>query len=75
MDFALGADGQKIFGENGYRPILAEVAATLRLPDAAEALHDRRDLGGWPAVKDEFFDPDNGVRRRRSSPGQGIATE
>ena len=32
------------------------------------------DLGGWPAVKKEFFDPDNGSVTKIFQ-GQGIATE
>jgi sulfate transport system substrate-binding protein len=73
LDFALGPEGQKIFGDDGYRPTLSEVASTFDYPTPAK-LFTIDDLGGWPAVKTEFFDPDNGSVTKIFQ-GQGIATE
>lgn len=72
-DFAFSADGQKIFGDNGYRPTLKSVAATFDYPTPAK-LFTIDDLGGWSDVKKEFFDPDNGSVTKIFE-GQGIATE
>lgn len=71
--FALGPDGQKIFGDNGYRPTDPDVAATFDYPDPPQ-LFTIDDLGGWPEVKTKFFDPDNGSVTKIFQ-GQGIATE
>ena len=67
--FALGPDGQKIFGDNGYRPTDPDVAATFDYPTPPQ-LFTIDDLGGWPEVKTEFFDPDNGsVTKIFAGPG------
>ena len=71
--FALGPDGQKIFGDNGYRPTDPDVAATFDYPDPPQ-LFTIDDLGGWTDVKKEFFDPDTGSVTKIFE-GQGIATE
>ena len=52
-------DGQKIFGDNGYRPAEPGVAAQFDYPTPKQ-LFTIDDLGGWPKVKAKFFDPDNG---------------
>lgn len=72
-DFAFSEAGQKIFGENGYRPTLKSVAATFDYPTPAK-LFTIDDLGGWTTVKKDFFDPDNGSVTKIFQ-GQGIATE
>jgi sulfate transport system substrate-binding protein len=71
--FALGPEGQKIFGDNGYRPTDPDVAAQFDYPKPPQ-LFTIDDLGGWPEVKTKFFDPDNGAVTKIFE-GQGIATE
>ncbi len=71
--FALGPDGQKIFGDNGYRPTDPDVAKQFDYPTPKQ-LFTIDDLGGWPEVKTKFFDPDNGAVTKIFQ-GQGIATE
>ncbi len=71
--FALGPDGQRIFGDNGYRPTDPDVAAQFDYP-APPQLFTIDDLGGWPDVRTRFFDPDNGSVTKIFE-GQGIATE
>jgi sulfate transport system substrate-binding protein len=71
--FALGPDGQKIFGDNGYRPTDPDVAAQFDYPEPPQ-LFTIDDLGGWPDVKTTFFDPENGSVTKIFE-GQGIATE
>jgi sulfate/thiosulfate-binding protein len=71
--FALGPDGQKIFGDNGYRPTDPDVAAQFDYPEPPQ-LFTIDDLGGWAEVKTKFFDPENGAVTKIFE-GQGIATE
>ncbi|MGE0026796.1 MAG: sulfate ABC transporter substrate-binding protein [Thermoleophilia bacterium] len=71
--FALSAAGQKIFGDNGYRPTDPDVAKQFDYPTPKQ-LFTIDDLGGWPEVKTKFFDPDNGAVTKIFE-GQGIATE
>jgi sulfate transport system substrate-binding protein len=71
--FALSPAGQKIFGDNGYRPTDPTVAKQFDYPTPKQ-LFTIDDLGGWPEVKTKFFDPDNGAVTKIFE-GQGIATE
>ncbi len=58
---------QRVFAENGYRPVNKAVAAQFksRFP-ARPGLFtiDQLGLGGWTKVQKRFFDPDNGVMAR-----------
>ena len=74
IDFVTSPDSQRVFGENGYRPVNEEVAAEFDFPVPATLLTIDGDLGGWPAINAEFFDPENGEIARIFA-GQGIATE
>jgi len=60
VDYTLSADGQRAFGEAGYRPVDATVAKDFRFAKPAK-LFTIEDLGGWEKVNEEFFDRDNGV--------------
>ncbi|MDF5754308.1 sulfate ABC transporter substrate-binding protein [Spongiactinospora sp. TRM90649] len=52
-------EAQKIFAENGYRPVVQNVpGASFPTPPA---LFTIADLGGWPKATTEFFDPQNSV--------------
>ena len=53
--------GQKIWGEQGYRPVLPSVAKQYasKFPTPPQ-LFDIKFLGGWKKVKKEFFDPASG---------------
>jgi sulfate/thiosulfate transport system substrate-binding protein len=73
LDFVNSAAGQKIFGDNGYRPVDRAVAKEFNFPRPAQ-LSTIADLGGWKKVKSEFFDPENGTITEIFQ-GQGIATE
>ena len=58
--FLRTAAGQKIFGENGYRPVVKSVAKKFRFPKPAQ-LFKINTLGGWPQVQRRFFDRQNGI--------------
>jgi sulfate transport system substrate-binding protein len=55
------AAGQAIWGQQGYRPVLASVAKQYasKFPTPAQ-LFTIDFLGGWKKVKTEFFDPNRG---------------
>jgi sulfate/thiosulfate transport system substrate-binding protein len=53
--------GQKIWAQQGYRPVLSSVAKQFssKFPTPPQ-LFDIKFLGGWKKVKKEFFDPASG---------------
>jgi sulfate transport system substrate-binding protein len=56
---------QRIFAENGYRPVLKSVATQYKFP-ARPGLFtiNQLGIGGWAKVQKQFFDPRNGVFTR-----------
>lgn len=58
-DFLLSPAGQKIWGEQGYRPVLSSVAKQFRFP-TPKSLFTIDSLGGWTSVESKFFDPTTG---------------
>jgi sulfate/thiosulfate transport system substrate-binding protein len=60
VDFLLSEEGQKIFAEKGYRPVVKGVSAGSDFPNPP-SLFTIQKFGGWGIVKDKFFDPDNGL--------------
>ncbi|HEX3459460.1 MAG TPA: sulfate ABC transporter substrate-binding protein [Acidimicrobiales bacterium] len=60
VDFLLSPAGQKVWGQQGYRPVLASVAAQFNFP-TPQKLFTIDSLGGWTAVNTKFFDPAAGV--------------
>jgi sulfate transport system substrate-binding protein len=60
VKFLYSDEAQKIFGEKGYRPVVKSVADTFDYP-TPPSLSTIDDFGGWGTVKDEFFDPENGI--------------
>jgi len=61
LDFLFTEEAQRIWAENGYRPVnkavLDEFADEFPEP---KNLFDIASLGGWETVSTEFFDPENG---------------
>ena len=51
---------QRIFAENGYRPIIKGVTQGLNFPVRPQ-LFTIRYVGGWQSVQKRFFDPRTGV--------------
>ena len=60
IDFLRGDEAQKIFGENGYRPVNEDVAGEFDFPEPP-GLFTIANLGGWPEVRSEFFDREEGI--------------
>ncbi len=72
VSFLLSPAGQKIWGEQGYRPVLPKVAATFNFPKP-HTLFTIDSLGGWTAVNTKFFDPQTGVIAKIEQ-GLGVST-
>ncbi|MDQ1694809.1 MAG: sulfate/thiosulfate transport system substrate-binding protein [Frankiaceae bacterium] len=59
VDFLYSDTAQKLFSDNGYRPVVAS-DATMDFPTPS-GLFDITKFGGWTTVMTKFFDPDNGI--------------
>jgi sulfate/thiosulfate transport system substrate-binding protein len=60
VDFLRSEAAQRIYAERGYRPVDQAAAAAAGFP-RPPGLFTIRDLGGWPAVSERFFDKETGV--------------
>jgi sulfate transport system substrate-binding protein len=62
VNFLRTPAAQKIFGENGYRPVVKSVAKQFSYPDRPGLFTIRQPgMNGWKAVTKKFFDPRSGV--------------
>ena len=61
LDYVLSKPGQERFADWGYRPVNEEVfdANKSKFPEPS-GLFTIDDLGGWPKVNEEMFDPEKG---------------
>ena len=72
LDFLYSDTAQKLFSDNGYRPIVkADETMTFPTPSG---LFDISKFGGWDAVTTKFFDPTNGVMAKIEQ-GLGVSTQ
>ena len=60
VDFLYTPEAQRVYGEKGYRPVLADVLAEFAYPTPA-ALFTIEEFGGWAEVTTKFFNPDTGI--------------
>ncbi len=60
VTYLLSPAGQKVWGQQGYRPVLPSVAAKFNFPKP-KTLFSINKLGGWTAVNTKFFDPQTGI--------------
>src|SRR3989454_9463635 len=60
LKFLRTEPAQRIFAENGYRPVLAGAMRGLSFPVRPQ-LFTIKYVGGWPKVEKKFFDPTTGV--------------
>src|SRR5215218_2233417 len=60
LDFLRTEDAQKIFLDNGYRPINEDVAAEGDFPEPS-GLFTIADFGGWSDVNDKFFNTEGSI--------------
>jgi sulfate/thiosulfate transport system substrate-binding protein len=60
LDYLKSPPAQKIFAENGYRPVVADVESPSEFPKP-DGLFTIADFGGWAKVSDQFFNPSSGI--------------
>jgi sulfate/thiosulfate-binding protein len=69
LDYVLSEDGQKLFAQKGFRPVLENVD-TGKVEGAnnpskpfptVKTLHTVTELGGWKAINSKLFDADTGI--------------
>src|SRR3954463_2212097 len=60
LDFVRTPEAQKIFADNGYRPVIDGVQSQHDFP-TPPGLFTIADLGGWTDVSAKFFDPKGSV--------------
>ena len=70
--YLLSPAGQKVWGQQGYRPVLASVASKFKFP-TPKKVFNITSLGGWTKVNKTFFDPQNGVVAKIEA-GLGVST-
>jgi len=61
---------QKIWGDNGYRPVVKSVAKQFHFPTPAK-LFKITSLGGWNQVQKKFFDRQTGLMLKVEQAAQG----
>jgi sulfate transport system substrate-binding protein len=59
LDFIWSDAGQKIWADNGYRPVNPKLVDSKKFPTPKD-LFTIDEFGGWDKVNDEFFDETNG---------------
>ncbi|HVT21807.1 MAG TPA: sulfate ABC transporter substrate-binding protein [Mycobacteriales bacterium] len=59
LDFLYSSEGQQIFANEGYRPVVKAELDEKKFP-TPRSLFTIDDLGGWSKVNSEFFDTTNG---------------
>jgi len=60
VNYLLSPAGQKIWVEEGYRPVITGVPGADKFPTPTH-LFTIAHLGGWKAVTKQFFEPETGV--------------
>src|SRR6266550_4504356 len=63
LKFLRTVDAQKIFAQNGYRPIVPAAARGFNFPTRPQ-LFTIKYVGGWAKVEKKFFDPRTGIMVR-----------
>jgi sulfate transport system substrate-binding protein len=61
LDFVRSDEAQKIFAENGYRPVSESADTAGQDFPTPPGLFTIADLGGWAEVATKFFDPEKGI--------------
>jgi sulfate/thiosulfate-binding protein len=72
VKYLLSPAGQKVWGQQGYRPVLPSVAATFHFAKP-KTLFTIDSLGGWAKINVSFFDPTTG-KVAKIEEGQGVST-
>jgi sulfate/thiosulfate-binding protein len=73
VDFLYSKQGQEIFADNGYRPVVSGVTSSKVTFATPPGLFTIKDLGGWTDVTNTFFDADKGIVTGIEK-GNGVST-
>ena len=57
LEFLWSAEGQKIFADYGFRPVISDAGASPSSLPKPEKLFTMADLGGWAKIEDELYGP------------------
>jgi sulfate transport system substrate-binding protein len=60
VNFLLSPEGQKIWVEHGYRPVISGVPGANKFPTPS-GLFTVASLGGWTKIDEQFFEPSTGI--------------
>src|ERR1700759_4725124 len=60
LKFLWSNEGQELWAENGYRPVVKKLVDPKEFPEPEKGLFQISKFGGWAKVKDEFFDEEEG---------------
>jgi sulfate/thiosulfate transport system substrate-binding protein len=70
INFLRTKPAQRIFAENGYRPVVKGVTQGLSFPNRPQ-LFTIKYVGGWATVEKKFFDPKTGIMAKIQSANGG----
>lgn len=62
LDYLRTPEAQRIFGEQGYRPVVPEILEEFDYPEPSD-LFTVADYGGWESVDEEFFGSEGKITR------------
>ena len=74
LNYLLSPAGQKVWGQQGYRPVLAKVAAEFHFPKPKK-LFTITSLGGWTSVNTKFFNTTTGIVAKIGAGAGGLDGE
>ncbi len=60
VSFLLSPEGQKIWVQHGYRPVIGGVPGASKFPTPS-GLFTVASLGGWSKIEEQFFAPSTGI--------------
>jgi sulfate/thiosulfate transport system substrate-binding protein len=70
LNYLRAAAAQRIFAQNGYRPLVKSAARGMNFPSRPQ-LFTIKYVGGWAKVEKKFFDPRTGVMAKIQSENGG----
>jgi sulfate transport system substrate-binding protein len=70
VKFTRSPTAQKLYGDNGYRPVVKSVARQFHFPKPAK-LFKIMAFGGWTKVQKKFFDRQSGLMLKVEQEAQG----
>jgi sulfate/thiosulfate transport system substrate-binding protein len=60
LKFLWSNEGQELWAENGYRPVVKSLVDPKEFPEPEKGLFQIAKFGGWAKVKEQFFEEEGG---------------